>query len=71
MRVAGSDLQPDRRDQEYKQAQKMLGSDVPVVFMAQPVSWNLVKPYVSGVTTTSIDEWPGALFPSQIYIAAH
>ncbi len=71
VRVAGSDLQPDRRDQEYKQAQKMLGTDVPVVFLAQPVGWNLVKPYVSGVTATSVDEWPGALFPTQIYIAAH
>ena len=71
VRVAGSDLQPDRRDQEYKQAQKMLGTDVPVVFLAQPVGWNLVKPYVSGLTTTSVDEWPGALFPTQIYIAAH
>jgi len=71
VRVAGSDLQPDRRDQEYKQAQKMLGTDVPVVFLAQPVGWNLVKPYVSGVTATSVDEWPGSLFPAQIYIAAH
>jgi len=71
VRVAGSDLQPERRDQEYKQAQKMLATDVPVVFMAQPVSWNLVKPYISGATTTSVDEWPGALFPAQIYIAAH
>jgi ABC-type oligopeptide transport system substrate-binding subunit len=71
VRVAGSDLQPDRRDQEYKQAQKMLGTDVPVVFLAQPVGWNLVKPYVRGVTATSVDEWPGGLFPAQIYIAAH
>jgi len=71
VRTAGSDLQPDRRDQEYKQAQKMLVNDVPVAFLAQPVSWNLVRPYVSGMTASSIDEWPGALFPSQIYIASH
>jgi ABC-type transport system substrate-binding protein len=71
VRVAGGDLQPDRRDQEYKQAQKMLVTDGPVAFLAQPVSWNLVKPWVSGVTTTPIDEWPGALFPSQIYMATH
>jgi len=71
VRVAGGDLQPDRRDQEYKQAQKMLVNDGPVAFLAQPVSWNLVKPWVSGVTTTPIDEWPGALFPSQIYMATH
>jgi len=71
VRVAGGDLQPDRRDQEYKQAQKMLVNDGPVAFLAQPVSWNLVKPWVSGVATTPIDEWPGALFPSQIYMATH
>ncbi len=71
VRAAGSDLEPDRRAQEYKQAQSMLANDVPVAFLAQPVSWYLVRPYVRGVTTTSVDEWPGALFPAQIYIAAH
>ncbi len=71
VKTAGSDIEPDRRAQEYKQAQSMLANDVPVVFLAQPVSWYLVRPYVRGVTTTSVDEWPGALFPAQIYIAAH
>jgi oligopeptide transport system substrate-binding protein len=71
VRVAGSDLQPARRDQEYQQAQQMLVGDAPVAFLAQTVSWNLVRPYVGGVTTTSIDEWPGALFAAQIYISPH
>jgi len=71
VKSAGSDLQPDRRDQEYKQAQKMLVNDVPVAFLAQSVSWNLVRPYVRGVTPTGVDVWPGAMFPEQIYIAAH
>jgi len=71
VRTAGSDMQPDRRAQEYKQAQSMVVNDVPVAFLAQPVSWNLVRPYVRGVTTSSADEWPGALFPAQIYIAVH
>jgi hypothetical protein len=26
---------------------------------------------VGGVTTTSIDEWPGALFPAQIFVSPH
>jgi oligopeptide transport system substrate-binding protein len=69
VRAAASDIQLDRRDQEYQQAQQMLVGEAPVVFLAQPVTWNLVKPYVRGVTTTSIDEWPGAVFPTQIYIA--
>jgi len=71
VRAARSDLQPARRDQEYQQAQQMLVGDAPVAFLAQTVSWNLVRPYVGGVATTSIDEWPGALFPTQIYISPH
>jgi oligopeptide transport system substrate-binding protein len=71
VRTAGSDLEPDRRAQEYKQAQSMLANDVPIAFLAQPVSWYLVRPYLRGLTTTPVDEWPGALFPAQIYIAAH
>ena len=67
--VAGQDLQADRRDQEYQQAQQMLVGDAPVAFLAQTVNWNLVRTYVRGLTTTSVDEWPGALFPTQIYIA--
>jgi oligopeptide transport system substrate-binding protein len=69
VRVAGEDLQADRRDQEYQQAQQMLVGDAPVAFLAQTVNWNLVRTYVRGLTTTSVDEWPGALFPTQIYIA--
>jgi oligopeptide transport system substrate-binding protein len=71
VKVAGSDLQPDRRDQEYRQAQKMLVGDLPVAFLAQSVSWSLVRPYVRGATPTPVDIWPGAMFPEQIYIAAH
>jgi oligopeptide transport system substrate-binding protein len=69
VRAAAVDAQPDSRDQEYRQAQAMLVSDAPVAFLAQTVSWNLIQPYVKGITPTSIDEWPGALFPTQIYIA--
>ena len=69
VRAAAVDTQPDSRDQEYRQAQAMLVSDAPVAFLAQTVSWNLVQPYVKGLTPTSIDEWPGALFPTKIYIA--
>jgi oligopeptide transport system substrate-binding protein len=69
VRVAGADLQADRRDQEYQQAQQMLVGDAPVAFLAQTVNWNLLRPYVRGMTMTSVDEWPGALFPTQIYIS--
>jgi oligopeptide transport system substrate-binding protein len=71
VRVARSDAQPDRRDQEYQQAQQMLVGDAPVAFLAQSVSWHLVRPYVRGVTTSPVDEWPGALDPTRISIAPH
>ena len=71
VRAAATDTQADRRDQEYKQAQKLLVNDVPVAFLAQPVSWYLARPYVLGATTSPLDEWPGALYPAQIYIGAH
>ena len=69
--VAATDVDGSRRDAEYSQAQRMLVADAPVAFLAQSVSWYLVQPYVKGVTATSVDEWPGELFPDRIYIAGH
>jgi oligopeptide transport system substrate-binding protein len=71
VRVARTDTQPARRDQEYLQAQSMLVGEVPVVFLAQTVSWYLVQPYVRGTITSPVDEWPGALAPGQVSIAPH
>ena len=71
VRVARTDVQPTRRQQEYQQAQQMLVGDVPVAFLAQSVSWYLVRSYIRGLTTSSVDEWPGALAPAQIAIAPH
>ena len=71
VRVARTDTDPARRDQEYLQAQQMLANDVPVTFLAQSVTWNLVPPYVRGFITSSVAEWPGALVPTQISVAPH
>jgi oligopeptide transport system substrate-binding protein len=71
VRVARTDTQSDRRDQEYQQAQQMLVDDAPVAFLAQSVSWHLVRPYVRGIATSPVDEWPGALNPTLISIAPH
>ena len=71
VRVARTDTQADRRDQEYQQAQQMLVDDAPVAFLAQSVSWHLVRTYVRGVITSPVDEWPGALNPTLISIAPH
>ena len=71
VRVARTDVQPGRRDQEYQQAQQMLVGDAPVAFLAQTVNWHLVRQYVRGFTTSPVDEWPGALNPTEISIAPH
>ena len=71
VRVARTDTQAARRDQEYLQAQSMVVGDVPVVFLAQTVSWYLTQSYVRGVATSAVDEWPGALAPGQLSIAPH
>ncbi len=71
VRVARTDTQPARRDQEYLQAQAMLVGEAPVAFLAQTASWYLVQPFVRGVTTSPVDEWPGALAPAQLSIAPH
>ena len=69
--VARTDTQPARRDQEYLQAQSMLAGEAPVVFLAQTASWYLVQPYVRGLVTSPLDEWPGATAPSNLSIAPH
>jgi oligopeptide transport system substrate-binding protein len=69
--VARTDTQPSRRDQEYLQAQSMLVNEAPVAFLAQTESWYLVQPYVRGMATSPLDEWPGALQPGALSIAPH
>jgi oligopeptide transport system substrate-binding protein len=69
--AAQTDLDPNRRDQEYLQAQKQLVGDAPVAFLAQSVSWFLVQPYVRGLVASSVDDWPGELAPAQLYLLEH
>ena len=69
--VARTDTNPSRRDQEYLQAQTMLVDGAPVAFLAQTQSWYLVEPYVRGVVTSPLDEWPGALGPAQMWLSPH
>jgi len=66
--AAQTDMDPNLRDQEYLQAQKQLVSDAPVAFLAQSVSWFLVQPYVRGLVTSPVDDWPGELAPAQLYL---
>ena len=69
--VARTDTQAARRDQEYLQAQSMLVNEAPVAFLAQTVSWYLIQPYVRGLVTSAVDEWPGATSPTELSIAPH
>ena len=69
--VAGTDVDAARRDQEYLQAQKQLVTDAPVAFLAQSLNWYLVQPYVHGVSTSPVDDWPGELTPGQLYVSEH
>ena len=71
VRVARTDTNSSRRDQEYLQAQSMLVNEAPVAFLAQTVTWYLVQPYVRGLATSPMDEWAGSLAPSSISIAPH
>jgi oligopeptide transport system substrate-binding protein len=69
--VAATDTDLTRRDQEYLQAQKQLVADAPVAFLAQSVSWFLVQPYVHGVDSSPVDDWPGELAPGQLFLLDH
>lgn len=71
VRVARTDVNQSRRDEEYMQAQAMLVDDSPVAFLAQSVSWYLVQPYVRGLVTSPLNEWPGALDPGRLWVAPH
>ena len=71
VRVARTDTNSSRRDQEYLQAQSMLVNEAPVAFLAKTVTWYLVQPYVRGLATSPMDEWAGSLAPSSISIAPH
>ena len=49
----------------------MLVDDAPVAFLAQSVTWHLIRSYVRGIVTSPGEDWPGALSPTQISLAPH
>ncbi len=70
---ADSELDPTQRAKDYAAAQKMLVDQAVVGFLYQSYSYNLIKPYVGGLTVTPGDdgEVPGDLFLNDAYITAH
>jgi oligopeptide transport system substrate-binding protein len=67
---ADKELNTQKRTQLYAQAQDQLVKDLPVAFMWNNVNAYLVKPWVTGIKTTSQDsDWPGSTNPLTIDIS--
>ena len=72
--LAQAAAEPDQAKQAdmYKQAQKLLMDDAPMLPLVWPPRPALVKPYVSGLTTTPMDsDIPGEHFTETIQILKH
>ena len=73
--VTKADAESDKtkRAQEYSQAQKLLIDNAVVAFMYQPYEYDLVKPYVQGLTVTTTDDQnlPGDGRYNQAFITQH
>lgn len=69
MMQADVEMDPAKRMQLYKDAQKLLVDDAVNAFMYNRVNSYLVKPWVKGVVTTPMDAgWPGQMDPLTITI---
>ena len=62
-----------KRNSLYKQAQDQLINSAAVAFIFQDYEYNLIKPYVGGLTITASDDQslPGDLFWHDAYITQH
>jgi len=73
--VTKADAESDKtkRSQDYAQAQKLLVDNAVVGFMYQPYEYDLVKPYVQGLTVTTTDDQnlPGDGRYNTAYITQH
>jgi oligopeptide transport system substrate-binding protein len=66
--------EPDQAKQAdlYKQAQRIMMDDAPIIALVYPPRPSLVKPYVSGLTRTPMDsDIPGEFFYETIQILKH
>ncbi len=71
VKLADTEINLDKRDQLYNQAEQLLVQESPVAFLVQRYDASLVQPYVRGLRQTAVDEWPGAAYSTLIYLAAH
>jgi len=70
---ADAESDKNKRLDLYAQAQKKLVDNAVVAFMYQPYEYDLVKPYVQGLTVTTTDDQnlPGDERYNQAYITQH
>ena len=70
---ADSELDQNQRNADYKKAQDMLINEAAVAFIYQDYEYNLIKPYVGGLTITAGDDQalPGNFFWHDAYITQH
>ncbi len=70
---ADAESSASKRAQMYTQAQKLLVDNAVVAFMYQPYEYDLIKPYVQGLTVTTTDDQnlPGDGRYNQAYITQH
>ena len=73
--ISKADAESDKtqRAKDYTQAQKMLIDTAVVAFLYQPYEYDLIKPYVQGLTVTTTDDeyLPGDYRYNQAYITQH
>jgi oligopeptide transport system substrate-binding protein len=68
---ADGERDPKKRDDLYIQAGKILSEDAPAVWMYYGAAKSLLKPWVKGVSTSSIDSALGQFKMNEIFIIKH
>jgi len=70
---ADTELDQNARNKDYKAAQDMLINQAAVAFIFQDYEYNLIKPYIGGLTITASDDQslPGDLFWHDAYVTQH
>ena len=73
VKKADSELDQNQRNKDYATAQKQLIDQAAVAFIFQDYEYNLIKPYLGGLTITASDDQslPGDLFWHDAYVTQH
>ncbi|TMD29094.1 MAG: hypothetical protein E6I92_01605 [Chloroflexi bacterium] len=73
VKQADTELDQGKRNADYKKAQDQLINSAAVAFIFQDYEYNLIKPYVGGLTITAGDDQslPGNFFWHDAYILKH